>query len=151
MDFNTSYIKELAEILADNGLTEIIVEDGEKAISLRKEVKEVVAQSMVAAPVVTSCAPAAPVAEAAPKADCKVSTGTPITSPMVGTFYAAPSPEAAPFVEVGKTVSKGDTVCIIEAMKLMNEIESEVSGKVVEICVKNGDPVEFGQVLMYVE
>lgn len=151
MNFETTYIKELAEILADKGLTEIIIEDGEKAISLRKEVKEVVAQPVVAAaPVVSTCAPAAPASEAPAKAECKAS-GTPITSPMVGTFYAAPSPEAAPFVEVGKTIAKGDTVCIIEAMKLMNEIEAEVSGKITEICVKNGDPIEFGQVLMYVE
>ena len=153
MNFDTSYIKGLAEILADNGLTEIVIEDGEQAISLRKEVKEVVAQPIVTAPapVVSACAPAAPASEAPAKPECKVCVGTPITSPMVGTFYAASSPEAAPFVEVGKIVSKGDTVCIIEAMKLMNEIEAEISGKITEICVKNGDPVEFGQVLMYVE
>ena len=70
---------------------------------------------------------------------------------MVGTFYKASSPDAKPFVEVGQTVSKGDVVCIVEAMKLMNEIETEVSGKVVEICVEDGQPVEFGQVLMYIE
>ena len=70
---------------------------------------------------------------------------------MVGTFYAAPSPEANPFVEVGSNVAVGDVVCIIEAMKLMNEIKAEQAGKVVQLCVKNGDPVEFGQVLMYVE
>ena len=70
---------------------------------------------------------------------------------MVGTFYSAPSPDAAPFVKVGDNVSAGQVVCIIEAMKLMNEIEAEVSGKITEICVKNGDTIEFGQVLMYVE
>jgi acetyl-CoA carboxylase biotin carboxyl carrier protein len=70
---------------------------------------------------------------------------------MVGTFYSAPSPDAEPFVEIGKTISEGDVVCIIEAMKLMNEIKSEQSGKVTQICVQNGDPIEFGQVLMYVE
>lgn len=70
---------------------------------------------------------------------------------MVGTFYKSPSPDASPFVEVGQTISKGDVVCIVEAMKLMNEIESEVSGKITEICVSDGQPVEFGQVLMYVE
>ena len=77
--------------------------------------------------------------------------GTPITSPMVGTFYLAPSPGAKPFVEVGSVVSTGQVVCIIEAMKLMNEIESEVSGKVTQVCVKDGEAVEYGQVLMYVE
>ena len=70
---------------------------------------------------------------------------------MVGTFYMAASPDAQPFVEVGSTVQEGEVVCIIEAMKLMNEIKSEHAGKIVQICVKNGDPVEYGQVLMYVE
>lgn len=77
--------------------------------------------------------------------------GKAITSPMVGTFYSAPSPDADAFVEVGKSISQGDVVCIVEAMKLMNEIESEYSGTVTEICVKDGQPVEYGQVLMYVE
>ena len=70
---------------------------------------------------------------------------------MVGTFYSSPSPDAEAFVEIGSTVNKGDVVCIIEAMKLMNEIKSDFSGKVTQICVKNGDPIEYGQVLMYVE
>ena len=77
--------------------------------------------------------------------------GTPVTAPMIGTFYSSPSPDDAPFVKVGDNVSVGQVVCIIEAMKLMNEIEAEVSGKITEICVKNGDSIEFGQVLMYVE
>ena len=70
---------------------------------------------------------------------------------MVGTFYSKPSPDAEPFVKLGDTVSAGDIVCIIEAMKMMNEIESEFSGKIVEICVSDGEPVEYGQPLMYVE
>ncbi len=73
-----------------------------------------------------------------------------ITSPMVGTFYAAPAPDEDPFASVGDRISKGDTVCIIEAMKLMNEIEGEVTGQIMEISVQNGEPVEFGQVLMRV-
>lgn len=139
MKFESDYIEKLAKIIADNGLTEISLEDGEQAITIRKDLPEV---NMLAS------APAAmPAAEAKP-AEAK---GKAITSPMVGTFYAASSPEAAPFVEVGSTVNVGDVVCIIEAMKLMNEIKSEQAGKVVQICVKNGDPIEFGQVLMYVE
>lgn len=139
MKFESDYIEKLAKIIADNGLTEISLEDGEQAITIRKDLPEV---NMVAS------APAAmPAAETKP-AEAK---GKAITSPMVGTFYAASSPEAAPFVEVGSTVNVGDVVCIIEAMKLMNEIKSEQAGKVVQICVKNGDPIEFGQVLMYVE
>lgn len=149
MKFDTDYIEKIAKIIADNGLTEISLEDGEQAITIRKDLPEVIA----AAPVAPVAAPApiqaaAPTAVEAPKAEAK---GKAITSPMVGTFYSAPSPDAESFVEVGKTISEGDVVCIIEAMKLMNEIKSEHSGKVTQICVKNGDPIEFGQVLMYVE
>ena len=81
----------------------------------------------------------------------KEKIGTEIKSPLVGTFYASASPDSKPYVQVGDFVNKGDTVCIVEAMKLMNEIKAEHSGKITQICVSNGDPVEFGQVLMYVE
>jgi acetyl-CoA carboxylase biotin carboxyl carrier protein len=144
MKFDIEYVEKLAKVLADNSLTEISLEDGEQAITLRKEVIGV-AQAPVAAPVVQNVA--APT-EAAKE---EVKKGKPLTSPMVGTFYKAPSPDAKAFVEVGQTIKEGDVVCIVEAMKLMNEIESEFSGKVVEICVQDGQPVEFGQVLMYVE
>ncbi len=150
MKFETDYIEKLAKIISDNGLTEISLEDGEQAITIRKDLPEV---NMVAsAPAAVAAAPA-PQAAAAP-AEAKAEAapkGKAVTSPMVGTFYSAPSPDAEPFVEVGKTIAEGDVVCIIEAMKLMNEIKSEHSGKVTQICVKNGDPIEFGQVLMYVE
>ena len=155
MKFESDYIEKLAKIIADNDLTEISLEDGEQAITIRKDLPEV---NMVAsAPAVAAVPQSAPVAPAqtsapaqAPAAKEEVK-GKAITSPMVGTFYAASSPDAAPFVEVGSTVNVGDVVCIIEAMKLMNEIKAEQAGKVVQICVKNGDPIEFGQVLMYVE
>ena len=146
MKFDIEYIEKLAKVLADNSLTEISLEDSEQAITLRKE-------TIVAPAAVSAASVAAPVQTpaAAPAKEAEVKKGTPITSPMVGTFYKSPSPDAAPFVEVGQTISKGDVVCIVEAMKLMNEIESEVSGKITEICVADGQPVEFGQVLMYVE
>lgn len=151
MKLDTDYIEKLAKIINDNGLTEISLEDGEQAITIRKDVPEVVT---VASPAVAA-APAAPVkveqtlveeepAKPAPK-------GKAVISPMVGTFYASPSPESEPFVEIGSEVKEGDVVCIIEAMKLMNEIKTEHSGKITQICVKNGDPIEYGQVLMYVE
>ena len=146
MKFDIEYVEKLAKVLADNSLTEISLEDGEQAITLRKEVTGVVAAPAAVAPVATAQAPSAPAAKPA-----EVKKGKPVTSPMVGTFYKASSPDAKPFVEVGQTIKEGDVVCIVEAMKLMNEIESEVSGKVVEICVSGGQPVEFGQVLMYVE
>ena len=152
MKFETDYIEKLAKIIAENGLTEISLEDGEQAVTIRKEVV------VSAAPIVQGCAQ--PEVSAAPavsnqnnteSAPVQKSKGTPITSPMVGTFYKSPSPDADAFVAVGDTVEQGDVVCIVEAMKMMNEIKSEVSGKVVEVCVEDGQPVEFGQVLMYIE
>lgn len=153
MKFDAEYIEKLAEIIADKGLTEISLEDGNQAITMRKDLYTGAVQ-VAAAPQVVAAAPqpvasSAPAVAAEPKAEVK--KGQAVTSPMVGTFYKAPSPDAKPFVEVGQTISKGDVVCIVEAMKLMNEIESEFSGKVVEVCVEDGQPVEFGQVLMYIE
>ena len=152
MKFESDYIEKLAKIIADNDLTEISLEDGEQAITIRKDLPEVnmvaSAPAVAAAPAPVQAAPQASAPVAAKESEAK---GKAITSPMVGTFYAASSPEAAPFVEVGSTVNVGDVVCIIEAMKLMNEIKAEQAGKVTQICVKNGDPIEFGQVLMYVE
>lgn len=153
MKFESDYIEKLAKIIADNDLTEISLEDGEQAITIRKDLPEV---NMVASAPAVAAVPApvqATSQASAPQATTKEpeAKGKAITSPMVGTFYAASSPEAAPFVEVGSTVNVGDVVCIIEAMKLMNEIKAEQAGKVTQICVKNGDPIEFGQVLMYVE
>ena len=132
-------------------MTEISLEDGEQAITIRKDLPEVIqaVAPAVQAPVAAQAQAPAPVTQQEQKPAAK--KGTPITSPMVGTFYKSPSPDAAPFVEVGQTIKQGDVVCIVEAMKLMNEIESEVSGKITEICVDDGQPVEFGQVLMYVE
>ena len=154
MKFESDYIEKLAKIIAENDLTEISLEDGEQAITIRKDLPEVnmvaSAPAVAAAPQVAPAAQA-PVSAPAPAAKEAEVKGKAITSPMVGTFYAASSPDAAPFVEIGSTVNVGDVVCIIEAMKLMNEIKAEQAGKVVQICVKNGDPIEYGQVLMYVE
>ena len=152
MNFDLEYIEQLVKMVSDSELSELTLEEGENAIVVRKEktvvqAQTIMPQAVAAAPVAQT--PASPAAteekkEEAPK-------GKPITSPMVGTFYLASSPGAKPFVEVGQSVSVGQVVCIIEAMKLMNEIESEVSGKVTQVCVKDGEAVEYGQVLMYVE
>ena len=151
MDFKPEYLEKLAKIINDNGLTEISMEDGDQAITIRKDLPEVLvgASAPVSTPAATPVA-AAPSKPAEEAAESEVQ-GKAITSPMVGTFYSASAPDAAPFVEIGSQVAVGDVVCIIEAMKLMNEIKSEQAGKIVKVCVKNGDPVEFGQVLMYVE
>lgn len=149
MKFDIDYVEKLAKVLADNSLTEISLEDGEQAITLRNEVMGVTAAPVaVAAPQAPANVPAPTVAPAAQEATHK---GKALTSPMVGTFYSAPSPDADAFVKVGQTIKEGDVVCIVEAMKLMNEIESDFSGKITEICVEDGQPVEFGQVLMYIE
>ena len=156
MTFDFEYIEKITKLLNDSNLTEMILQDGEQVIELRKQV---CAAPMVAAPALASTVtstvlPAQPVAQAVEeKSSLKEpeNLGKPITSPMVGTFYSASSPTAKPFVQVGDSVSVGEVVCIVEAMKLMNEIEAEVSGKITKICVENGQPVEYGQVLMYVE
>ena len=147
MKYEIEYIEKIAKIITDNQLSEIVLEDGEQAITVRREISGIVQQ--VASPAVAAPVPAInPVKEEKAQTSSK---GTPIVSPMVGAFYAAPAPGAKTFVKVGDVVSAGQVVCIVEAMKLMNEIESEVSGKIVEICVEDGQSVEYGQVLMYVE
>ena len=152
MKYEIEYIEKIAKIITDNQLSEIVLEDGEQAISIRKD------NVVTALP--SNCAPAvqAPVntvsaipSQKEEKPAAPQQKGTPITSPMVGAFYAAPAPGAKPFVKVGDVISAGQVVCIVEAMKLMNEIESDVSGKITQICVEDGQSVEYGQVLMYVE
>jgi len=152
MNFECEYIEKLAKLVSDNQLSEITLEDGDKAITIKKGIQGGVVMAPAAPAVSIGAQPAAAAAEA-PEAKAASNTpkGTPITSPMVGAFYAAPSPGSEPYVKVGDVVKAGQVVCIVEAMKLMNEIESEVSGKVVQICVEDGQSVEYGQVLMYVE
>ena len=151
MNFEIEYLEKLAKLINKNDLNEIFLEDGEKAIMLKKGCDGVVqvAAPIAAAPMTAASVPAAAVE--APAAEKPASKGTAITSPMVGSFYQSPSPGAKPFIKVGDTVAAGQVVCIIEAMKLMNEIETEVSGRITEICVEDGQSVEYGQVLMYVE
>ena len=149
MKLETEYIEKLARIINDNGLTEISIDDGDQAITIRKDVPEIV---NVSPSIPTSANATAAVSAVATEEVVKPAPkGKVITSPMVGTFYASSSPETEPFVEVGSEVKEGDVVCIIEAMKLMNEIKSDHAGKITQICVKNGDPIEYGQVLMYLE
>ncbi len=153
MNFEIEYIEKLANLADEKQLSEITVEDGDKAIIIKRGgcIQQAVPQAVVPiqaqAPVTAITSEGAEASEK-PAAEHK---GTAITSPMVGAFYAAPSPGAKPFVKVGDTVAAGQVVCIVEAMKLMNEIESEVSGKITQICVEDGQSVEYGQVLMYVE
>lgn len=141
-------IKELIALMKKNELSVFKMEREGFKITLKKggDVQFVTGLPQGAAPM-PSAVPQAEFAQgAAPPAG-----GKEIASPMVGTFYRTPSPEAAPFVEIGSTVSEGSVVCIIEAMKVMNEIKSEIGGTVTEILAENGKPVEFGQVLFRVK
>lgn len=149
-------IKSLLDLVAESGVAEFEICEGADRIRVINHPQgpvQVVQAAPVAAPVVATPAPvatpvaAAPVAESAPVASAQ---GNKLNSPMVGTFYRAPSPGAKPFVEVGDTVKKGQVVCIIEAMKLLNEVEAEEDGVIKEICVENGQPVEYGQTLFII-
>lgn len=150
MKFEIDYIEQLVKLVSDSELTELTLEDADRAIVIKKENTVVQAQTYMPQAIATPAVQVAPAATVEEKKE-EAPKGKPVTSPMVGTFYLATSPGAKPFVEIGSVVSTGQIVCIIEAMKLMNEIESEVSGKVTQICVKDGEAVEYGQVLMYVE
>jgi acetyl-CoA carboxylase biotin carboxyl carrier protein len=148
-------IKELAEIMTKNEIVDLILEEGEKKLVLSRA-KEIVqaAPVQMAAPVYQAAPVAAPAAApaASPAATPAVASGlTDIKAPMVGTFYRSPSPTAASFVEVGSKVKVGDVLCIIEAMKLMNEIKAEIAGEIAEICAENGSPIEYGQPLFRIK
>ena len=148
-------IRKLIEMVEGSDIAEIEIKEGENTVRITRNKEPVYIQAAssqpqyapapIANPVSTSTA-TAPVAEAV--ADV---SGESITSPMVGTFYAAPAPDAAPFVKVGQKINAGDTLCIIEAMKIMNPIEAEISGVVKQVLVQNGEPVEFGQTLFIIE
>ena len=151
-------IKKLIELLDESGIAEIEVTEGEESVRISRYGASPPAVHAAApvAPPVPAPAEAPPAADAPPPAapaaeERSPPSGFPIDAPMVGTMYRAPSPGAPPFVEAGSRISAGDVVCIIEAMKILNQIESEVGGVVREILVENGQPVEFGQTLMVVE
>lgn len=157
---NLKEIKELIEILKGTDISEIEVERSGVKVRLRKGTEAVVPATVaprmeyhhVVAPPQAAPALAAPAAAPAAKAPeaAKSAQGT-ITSPIVGTFYRAPAPDKPPYVQVGDSVKKGQVLCIVEAMKLMNEIESEFAGKVVQILIENGQPVEYGQPLFIIQ
>jgi acetyl-CoA carboxylase biotin carboxyl carrier protein len=142
-------VKKLIELLESSGIAEIEISEGEESVRISRYVQPgpPVAQSIVAAPAPGIAPEAAADSARAPTP----STGHEVTAPMVGTFYASPSPGAKPFVEIGSNVAAGDTLCIIEAMKMMNQIETDVGGKVVSILAENGNPVEFGQLLFVID
>ena len=156
----TSDIRDLIDFISKSGLNEVNIETKELKLSVKREPDQkvfkstpvpVVTQAALAAPVAASVSPAALKSDAvaAPAASAKKTVE--IKSPMIGTFYRSGNPDTPPFVSVGDKISKGQAVCIIEAMKLFNEIESEVSGTIVKVMVENSSPVEYDQVLFVVE
>ncbi len=146
-------IKKLIELLEESGIAELEIKEGEESVRLCRysSVAPVPAPANIAIPQVPAAPqPVATTASIEEAAD-PVIAGHTIDSPMVGTFYRSPSPGAPAFVEIGSQVNVGDNLCIIEAMKMMNQIESDKSGKVVAILVEDGQPVEFGQQLFIIE
>ena len=163
MSINFTELRELIGAMSQTDIGELTLKTDDFELSIRKETK-----AMLATPSsIASTLSVLPVAESnlsLSPAPIPETGGTPpapaptidkkwvsVTSPMVGTFYRAPAPDESPFVDTGDRIRSGQTVCIIEAMKLMNEIEAEISGKIVEIVVSNGEPVEYGQTLMWVD
>ena len=140
-------VKKLIELLEESGIAEIEIREGEESVRISRGVPGM-HYAPPPAPIAQAAAPAAPPATPAPAP--VVPEGTMVESPMVGTYYGAPSPESPPFVSVGQTIKPGDTLCIIEAMKIMNPIEAEISGRISAILVDNGHPVEYGQPLFIV-
>ena len=156
-------IQELIDFIAKSGLAEVKIETKEFKINIKKEnvqpvniVEQVAAaipQQVAAAPVVAAAQVSTPQTDTPKKEEAKVDTSkyVPVPSPMIGTFYRSSNPESPAFAQVGDRIEKGQTVCIIEAMKLFNEIESEVSGTIVQVMVENASPVEFDQPLFLVD
>lgn len=149
-------LKTLIDLVAESGIAELEVTEGDSKVRIAKNTSvqgqpTLMVQPPAIAPVapVPAAAPVAPAAEAAPVAPAEPE-GTVVKSPMVGTFYSASAPGNPPYVQVGSSVKAGDTLCIIEAMKLLNEIEAESAGTIKKILVENGSPVEFGQPLFII-
>ncbi|WP_224981745.1 acetyl-CoA carboxylase biotin carboxyl carrier protein [Geomonas agri] len=150
-------LKMLIKMVTETDITEFELENADDKVVIKRGCSA--PQFQMQAPVAYQYAPAAPVAAAAPAAApaaaapaaAEKEQGDVLTSPIVGTFYRAPAPDAAPFVEVGQIVEKGQVLCIVEAMKLMNEIEAEFKCKIVKICKENAQPVEYGDTLFVVE
>jgi len=142
-------VKKLIELLDESGVAEIEIHEGEESLRISRNCPNIPVhhESYAPAPVPIAAPIAAPVVTNEPE----VITGHEVKSPMVGTYYSAPSPGAPVFAEVGQAVKKGDTICIIEAMKLLNQIEADISGTIKAICVENGEPLEYGQTICIIE
>jgi acetyl-CoA carboxylase biotin carboxyl carrier protein len=144
-------VKKLIELLEESGIAEIEIHEGEESVRISRSSGVAAAAPVALAPPAAPAAPAPAAAPAAEPAAEEVIEGHVLNSPMVGSFYRAPSPGASAFVEVGSKVNVGDTLCIIEAMKLLNQIEADKAGTIKAILVENGQPVEYNQPLFIIE
>ena len=142
-------LKKLIDLVQESGIAELEITEGEEKVKIVKGGGVTVSQAPAAAPAPALAAPAAPASAGAPAPE-PGQEGHVVKAPMVGTFYRSPSPDAKAFIEVGQSVKEGQTICIIEAMKLMNEIEADASGVVKAILIENGQPVEYGQPLFII-
>ena len=141
-------IKKLIELLEESGIAELEIKEGEESVRICRQPK-IIASAPVAMPMMPERALA--LEQTHEQVETKEPTGHVVTSPMVGTYYSSPSPNAKPFVEIGQTVAEGETLCIIEAMKMLNQIEADKAGVIKAILVENGQPVEFGQGLFVID
>ncbi len=156
---NIKEIKEMINLMNDNNLTELEIEKDNMRIRLKKGSGGEISMEGISHRIISAVPAAAPTpapvsSQSLKEAQTPISSGAKtveIKAPMVGTFYRAPSPESPPFVEINQQIEVGSVVCIIEAMKLMNEIKSEIKGKIVDILIDNAEPVEFGQPLLLIE
>ena len=150
-------VKKLIELLDETGVAEIEIKEGEESVRISRHptgagaMMHAMYPQMMYAPPPAVAPPAAVAPASVAAAPAAHSPDQVVTAPMVGTFYSAPSPGAKAFVDIGSEVKPGDVLCIIEAMKMMNQIESDKAGRIVSVLVKNGDPVEFGQSLFVIE
>ncbi len=144
-------VKKLIELLEESGISEIEIHEGEESVRISRHAPGMVIGQPQQVVTMPAGAGPAPAGATEPAAKPPVAEGHTVTAPMVGTYYGAPAPGAKPFVQIGSTVEVGDTLCIIEAMKMMNQIESDAAGTVVAILADNGEPVEFGQPLFIIE
>ena len=147
-------LKKLIDLVQESGIAELEITEGEEKVRIARGGAISVTPLAAGAPVAAPAGIVVPPSTAAPATAAAVLEAAPeghvVKSPMVGTFYRSPSPEAKPFVEVGATVKAGETICVLEAMKLMNEIEADASGTIKAILVENGQPVEYGQALFII-
>ncbi len=144
-------VKKLIELLDESGIAEIEITEGEESVRISRYSQNAPAMMAAPMPMAAPIAAAAPAAAPAAVAAEPEETGFLVEAPMVGTFYGSSSPGSAPYVQVGDRVNEGDTLCIIEAMKMMNQIEADVSGVIKSIRLQNGEPVEYGQTLFVID